>query len=142
MRQHINMTQRAEADPMAGASSLLTTSSRVSLWRQRGFMLFWSGETVSMFGSQVTVLALPLTAVLTLHATASQLGWVRFLAAVPYILFALLFGAWVDRRRRRPVLILANAARGVLLALVPLLAAFHALSLIWLAVIAFGAGSF
>src|SRR5437879_8362943 len=64
------------------------------LWRHRAFMLFWSGETVSLFGTQITMLALPLTAVLTLHATAAQLGWVRFAEAFPYVLFTLIFGAW------------------------------------------------
>jgi len=105
-------------------------------------MLFWSGETVSLFGTQVTMLALPLTAVLTLQATATQLGLVRFAESFPYVLFTLLFGAWVDRRRRRPALILANAARGVLIGLVPLLAVLGLLRLPLLAAIAFGVGVF
>ncbi|MGZ3602042.1 MAG: MFS transporter [Ktedonobacterales bacterium] len=112
------------------------------LWRHRAFMLFWSGETVSLFGTQITMLALPLTAVLTLHATAAQLGWVRFAEAFPYVLFTLIFGAWVDRRRRRPVLILANAVRGILIGLVPLLAIFHLLQLNLLTTIAFAVGVF
>ena len=73
------------------------------LWRHRPFMLFWGGETVSMFGTQVTLLALPLTAVMLLGATAAQLSLVRFLETAPYLLFTLIFGAWVDRLRRRPV---------------------------------------
>ena len=80
-----------------------STSERVdthAVAGQRGFVLFWSGETVSMFGSQVTLLALPLTAVLALHATPGQLGLVRFFEAFPYVLFTLVFGAWVDRRRK------------------------------------------
>lgn len=112
------------------------------LWRHQPFMLFWSGETVSLFGTQITLLALPLTAVLTLHATATQLGWVRFAEMFPYVLFTLVFGAWVDRRRRRPVLILANAARGVLIGLVPLLAILNALQLSLLTAIAFAVGVF
>src|SRR5689334_3146813 len=72
------------------------------------FMLFWTGETVSMFGTQITLLALPLTAVLVLHASPTQLGFVRFAEAFPYVLFTLLFGAWADRRRRKPILILTN----------------------------------
>ena len=59
-------------------SATMHTSSRGRLWKHRAFMLFWSGETVSLFGTQVTLLALPLTAVLTLNATASQLGFIRF----------------------------------------------------------------
>lgn len=113
-----------------------------TLWRHRDFMLFWSGESVSMFGTQVTVLALPLTAVLALHATPTQLGLVRFSETFPFVLCTLLFGAWADRVRRKPLLILANAARAVLIGLVPLLAALHLLGLSALAAIAFAVGIF
>lgn len=116
--------------------------SNGSAWRRPAFLLFWSGETVSLFGTQVTVLALPLTAVLALGASATQLGLVRFAEAFPYILFTLMFGAWVDRRRRRPVMILAHAARALLLGLVPLLAILHLLDLSLLGAIAFGVGVF
>jgi len=112
------------------------------LWRHRAFMLFWSGETVSLFGTQVTLLALPLTAVLTLHATAAELGFIRFVEAFPFVLFTLIFGAWVDRRRRRPVLILANTARALLIGLVPLLALLNLLHFSLLAAIAFAFGVF
>ena len=116
--------------------------SNGSAWRRPAFLLFWSGETVSLFGTQVTVLALPLTAVLALGASATQLGLVRFAEAFPYILFTLMFGAWVDRRRRRPVMILAHTARALLLGLVPLLAILHLLDLSLLGAIAFGVGVF
>jgi MFS family permease len=121
---------------------MIDEKGRGRLWRHRAFMLFWSGETVSLFGTQVTLLALPLTAVLTLHATAPQLGFIRFVEALPYVLFTLVFGAWVDRRRRRPVMILANAARALLIGLVPLLAILGQLQLSLLAVIAFAVGVF
>lgn len=112
------------------------------LWRNSAFMLFWSGETVSLLGSQVTMLALPLTAVLTLQATAGQLGLIRFAGEFPYVLCTLIFGAWVDRRRHKPVLILANAARGALVGLVPLLSILHALQFSLLTAIAFIVGVF
>src|SRR5262245_55887096 len=112
------------------------------LWRHRPFLLFWGGETVSMFGSQVTLLALPLTAVLLLGATAAQLSLVRFLETAPYLLFTLLFGAWADRHRRRPVLIVANAARCLLIGAIPALVFFDVLTLSTLAAVAFGAGVF
>lgn len=115
---------------------------RGRLWKHRAFMLFWSGETVSLFGTQVTMLALPLTAVLTLHATAAQLGFIRFVEAFPYVLCTLIFGSWVDRRRRKPVLIVANAARALLIGLVPLLALLGLLHLSLLALIAFAVGVF
>ena len=128
---------------MATTSPAQTRSQQQShkpLWRHRTFMLFWSGETVSLFGTQVTLLALPLTAVLTLQATAAEVGFIRFLGWLPYILFGLIFGAWVDQRRRKPILLLANAGRGVLIGLVPLLAMLNVLQFSQLAVIAFGVG--
>jgi MFS family permease len=106
------------------------------------FMLFWTGETVSMFGTQITLLALPLTAVLVLHASPTQLGLVRFAEAFPYVLFTLLFGAWADRTWRKPILILTNAARGLLIGLVPLLALLGLLQLSLLGAIAFAVGTF
>lgn len=127
---------------MAIMTQTRSARSAGRLWRHRAFMLFWSGETVSLFGTQITMLALPLTAVLTLHATSAQLGLVRFAEALPYVIFTLIFGAWVDRRQRKPVLIVANAARGVLIGLVPLLAILHLLQFSLLTAVAFGVGVF
>jgi len=68
------------------------------------FAAFWLGETVSLFGSQVTTLALPLTAALTLGANAAQMGLLSAAQTSPAVLFGLFIGVWVDRVRRRPVL--------------------------------------
>src|ERR1700675_3763852 len=90
------------------------------LWRQRDFLKLWSAETISQFGTQVSQLALPLTAVLILDATAFQvaaLGTVEFL---PFILFTLPAGVWVDRLRRRPILIAGDFGRAALLASIPI----------------------
>jgi len=103
-------------------------------------MKFWFGETVSLFGTQVTALALPLTAVIVLGATPLQLGVLRFLEWIPFLLFALLVGVWVDRRRKRPVMMGANLVRGVLVGIVPVLAFVHQLHLPLLYVITFGVG--
>ncbi|GAA1585312.1 MFS transporter [Kribbella sancticallisti] len=92
-----------------------------SLWRNGDFLRFWFGETVSLLGSQVTALALPLTAISAFQATDEQVGVLRFLQLVPYLGLALLFGVWVDRSRRRHVMLSANLARLVLIGLVPLL---------------------
>lgn len=115
---------------------------RKALWNNVDFMKFWTGETISLFGSQVTLLALPLTAVLELNAGSEQLGTLRFLESLPYLLLPLLFGAWVDRRRKRPLMILTNSARALLIGLIPLLALFHHLSLVPLYLIAFCTGIF
>jgi MFS family permease len=117
-------------------------AQRTERLRRRDFPLFWAGETVSLVGTQITLLALPLTAVLVLHATPQQLGLIRFLEQAPYVVCALFLGAWVDRRRRKGVLILANAARSVLLGLVPLLALLGRLQLSLLAALACAVGVF
>lgn len=112
------------------------------LWHNTDFTKFWAGETISLFGSQVTLLALPLTAVLSLQATPEQLGLIRFLENAPYLVFPLFFGAWVDHRRKRPLMLLANIFRAILLGLIPLLALFHILALTPLCIIAFCTGIF
>jgi MFS family permease len=99
------------------------------VWSNRDFTRFWVGETVSLMGVQVTALALPLVAVLTLHAGPEQTGMLRFAQFIPFLLLSLLFGVWADRRRKRPLMIGANMARAVLIAMVPLLAAVDALSI-------------
>ncbi len=107
-----------------------------SLWHNRDFLKFWFGETLSLLGTQVTNLALPLTAIDAFHATDEQVGLLRFLQLVPYIGLALIFGAWVDRVRRRHVMLATNLARMVLLALIPVLHWTHVLNLAVLLIIA------
>jgi MFS family permease len=112
-----------------------------SLWQNPDFLKFWFGETLSLFGTQVTILAVPLTAVQVLGAGPEQLGLLRFLQLVPYLLFGLLFGVWVDRTRRRPLMFGANAVRMVLIGLVPVLSALGVLHLAVLYVVTFGVGT-
>jgi MFS family permease len=90
------------------------------LWRHADFLKLWSAETVSQFGTQVSQLAIPLAAVIVLDATAFQvaaLGTVEFL---PFILFTLPAGVWVDRLPRRPILIAGDFGRAALLASIPI----------------------
>ncbi|WP_042435509.1 MFS transporter [Streptacidiphilus anmyonensis] len=112
------------------------TPLQASLWRNGDFVRFWLGETVSLLGTQVTNLALPLTAIGAFGASDEQVGLLRFLQLVPYLGLAMLIGVWTDRARRRPVMLGANLVRLVLLALVPLLYWRHALDLPLLMVIA------
>ena len=111
-----------------------------SLWRNGDFLKFWVGETISLFGNHVTMLALPLTAVIVFNASDEQVGLLRFLQLAPYLGLALLFGLWVDRVRRRPVMIAANVSRLVLIALVPVLYWLDMLSTTPLLIIAFLVG--
>src|SRR5690348_10541652 len=91
-----------------------------SLWQHRDFLKLWAGQTVSMLGSQVSFLALPSTAVLTLGADAWQMGLLTMVGAAPALLFGLIAGAWADRLRRRLILILADCGRFALLGCIPL----------------------
>ena len=80
------------------------------LLRETEFRRYWSGQTISMFGDQISGIAIPLAAVLVLHASAAEMGYLTALVWLPSLLFGLHAGAWVDRRgpapghhdRRRP----------------------------------------
>ncbi|HUS13972.1 MAG TPA: MFS transporter [Chloroflexia bacterium] len=111
------------------------------LWQNPAFRRLWAGQSVSQLGSQITLLALPLTAVLALGATPVQMGILGAAEAAPWMLFGLFAGAWVDRVRRRPVLIGADLGRAALLASVPLAADWHLLGMEWLYAVGFLAGA-
>ena len=110
------------------------------LARNRDFRGMWIGESVSAVGSQLTLLALPLLAVSQLAATPVQMGLLGAAQTVPFLLFAVLAGVWVDRCRKRPILVGANLAKGLVLGLVPLLALTELLGMNQLLMIAFGVG--
>src|SRR5919201_1324693 len=83
---------------------------------QPDFLKLWLGLTGSLFGMQVSGLALPLTAVLLLGASAGEMGVLGAARWLPYLLVGLFAGVWLDRVRRRPVLIVTHGARALLLA--------------------------
>jgi MFS family permease len=107
-----------------------------NLWHNHDFLKFWLGESLSLLGTQVTNLALPLTAIYAFGATDTQVGLLRFVQLAPYIGLALLFGVWVDRARRRHVMLASNTARLLLLTAVPILATTQLLTMPLLLVIA------
>jgi MFS family permease len=107
----------------------------------RDFARFWAALTVSLLGSQITTLALPLLAALTLGASAMEMGVLAAAGQLPFLLFSLPAGAWVDRLPRRPVLIATDLASALLLLSVPLAAPFGGPSFPQLCVVAFGVGS-
>jgi MFS family permease len=95
---------------------------RGGLWRHPGFLKLWAAQTVSAFGDQVTLLALPLLAVTTLGAGAGQMGVLRAAETGPILVVGLFAGVWIDRLRRRPILIAADLGRAALLLTVPIAA--------------------
>lgn len=106
------------------------------LHRHPEFGKLWTGQTISAFGSAVTGLALPLTAVVMLKASPLQMGVLAALGFVPHLALGLPAGVWVDRWPRRPVLIVTDVARALLLGSIPALALLGALSMEALYVVA------
>ena len=110
------------------------------LWGHRDFKRLWLGGTVSSFGSQITLLALPLTAVLVLDATPLQMGILAAAGSAPALVFGLGAGVWVDRKKKRPIMIATDYGRAVLLLAVPVSVAFDVLRIEYLYVIALAVG--
>lgn len=112
------------------------------LRENRDFRRFWIGQSVSLFGDQITLIALPLTAVLALHANAARMGYLTTAALIPNLLFSLHAGAWVDRLgRRRDVMLAADIARALLISSIPVAYAFGHLTFWQLYVVAFLTGT-
>jgi MFS family permease len=116
-------------------------SRRVAPPRDPDFARLWAGQTVSVFGSMVTRAALPFTAVLFLNARPMQMAFQNAADVAPGLVIGLFAGAWVDRLRRRPVMIAADVARALLLASIPAAAALGALSMPQLYVVGFLVGA-
>ncbi|HEX5115066.1 MAG TPA: MFS transporter [Pseudonocardiaceae bacterium] len=111
------------------------------IFRHRDFRWFWTGQAVSVMGTQVTAVALPLVATLDLHQGAGAVGAIAAATYLPNVMLPILAGLWVENRRRRPILIGADAVRVTTLTLVPVAAALHLLSLPLLVIVAFAVGA-
>jgi MFS family permease len=105
------------------------SSAPRSLWLNRDFVKLWIATTISLFGTPFTRLAVPLIAVLMLQASPSEMGLLSALQTVPFLLFGLVAGVWVDRVRRRGVLIAGDLGRALVLATLPLSALAGVLSM-------------
>jgi predicted MFS family arabinose efflux permease len=111
------------------------------LWRNRDFLWLWAAQSVSQFGSQITGLALPLVAILVLDASAFEVAALGVVDWLPFFLFSLPAGAWIDRLQRRPILIAADWGRAVALASIPLAYLFDVLTLGQLYIVGFATGT-
>ncbi|QMU70658.1 MFS transporter [Streptacidiphilus sp. P02-A3a] len=109
-----------EADPAAETEPPATPRPRAGLWHHTGFRRLWIGETVSQFGTMVSQLALPLVAVLVLHASAFDVGLLTALETLAFAVLSLPVGAWVERMRFRSVLIVNDLVRAAALGWIPL----------------------
>jgi MFS family permease len=116
-------------------------SSPQPLWHHHDFRQLWAAETVSQVGTQVTMVALPLLAVTLLHATPFQMGVLTALETLAFLVVGLPAGAWVDRWRRKRVLVTGDLVRAVAFGSLPLAAALGVLTLGQLYVVALLAGT-
>jgi MFS family permease len=111
-------------------TTLPVDQARVSsLWANPDFVKLWAGQTVSKFGTHITSAAMAATAVLVLQATPAQMGLLGAFAGLPVLLISLLAGVWVDRLRRKPILIAADLGRAFILLSIPVAALTGTLSM-------------
>jgi len=111
------------------------------LLRDRVYRRLFTSVLTSSFGGQITMLALPLTAAVLLHASPSQMGLLTAMEIVPFVLFSLPSGVWLDRVRKLPVYIAGELTLAAAVASVPLAWWLGALSIHWLYVVAFTIGT-
>lgn len=130
-------------NPLELTDAASARSSRLpAALRERDFRRFWAGETVSLFGDQITLIALPLAGVLALHASAAQMGYLTAAGIAPALFFSLHAGAWLDRYgHRRHAMIVTVVGRGALLLTIPIAYWLGVLTLAQLYVVAFLIGT-
>ncbi|MDT4947318.1 MAG: hypothetical protein QOH14_4051 [Pseudonocardiales bacterium] len=108
-----------------------------SLFRHPDFVKLWSAQTISQFGTQVTILALPIIAATTLNVTPFEFGLLGTIEFLPFILLSLPAGVWVDRLRRRPILIAGDLIRATALSSIPIAFALNGLTIWQLYIVGF-----
>jgi Na+/melibiose symporter-like transporter len=130
----------SQSETIEGAEGSRPTRARGVLGNP-DFAKLFAGETISQIGSQVTQFTMPLVAIITLNATAFQVGILNALKFVPVIVIALFAGVWLDRRRRRPIMIMCAFGNAILIGLVPIASVTGFLSIGLLYVVITLAGS-
>jgi MFS family permease len=108
-----------------------------SLWRHADFMKLWSAETISQLGTQVTILALPFIAIELLQVSPFQVALLQTFEFLPFILISIPAGVWVDRMRRRPILVIGDLGRGLSLLSIPIAFSLGVLTIYQLWAVAF-----
>jgi MFS family permease len=114
-----------------------TGTVRQSLWRHADFMKVWTAATVSLFGTSISQVAIPVIAVLVLHASPFEFALIATIEFLPWLLFTLPAGVWVDRLPRRRILIASDVGRALMLLTIPVATAFNVLTIYQLYVIGF-----
>ena len=135
------MTRSTGTTPLSTVAHRLRSFFSSDIWRTAAFRRLWGAHTLSEFGSAVTVLALPLTAILTLDASPLQMSVLMTALFLPVLLFSLFVGVLVDRRQRRSLMIWMDVARALLLLSIPVAALSGILLIEELYVVAFLIGA-
>lgn len=125
--------------PVDAASDMEEGGKAPGLWTDRTFLAVWSASTISIFGSLITRTALPFAAILVLNAGPLEISAIRSAELIAALIVGLFAGAWVDRLRRRPIMIWSDLGRAVLLASIPIAFVFHVMGMPQLVVVAFAA---
>ena len=110
------------------------------LWRHADFLRLWGAQTISQFGTQVSFIAIPLVAIVTLGASPFEVAALGAVDMLPFLLIALPAGVWVDRLPRKPILVLGDLGRALALSTIPLAYAFDALTMGQLYAVGFAVG--
>src|SRR6202158_780105 len=129
-----------------GTHSVTTFSRRFTLaptdlLRDATYRRLWTSILISSLGGRVTLLALPLTAAVLLHAAPTQMGLLTAMETVPFVLFSLPTGVWLDRVRKLPVYVVGELSIAFVVATVPVAWWFGWLSMPWLYIVAFLIGA-
>lgn len=111
------------------------------LWANANFINLWTAESIAQIGSQISPVAIPLLAALTLNASAFQMGLLTAASGVPVLLLGFLAGAWVDRLRKKPVMMAMDIGRALVLMAIPVAALLDVLSIPLLIAVALLTGS-
>jgi MFS family permease len=122
-------------------SGIVSKFSSDALLASVDFRRFWFSSVLNAFGAQITALAVPLSAVLLLHASAAQMGMLAASQAIPFALFALPVGVWLDRNVKFPIIIYCELMYGIALGSIPLAYWLGILSMPWLYAVSFILGS-
>lgn len=131
---------------LPAAAALRRAAGRIrlpagDLLHDRAYRRLWSSILISSFGNQISMLALPLTAAVLLHATPTQMGILTAMEIAPFVLFSLPAGVWLDRVRKLPVYIGGELLLAAALLTVPLAWWLGVLSMGWLYVVGFALGT-
>lgn len=116
------------------------TTPRRSLFRHPNYLKLWSAATISLFGTQVSQIAIPFIAAVLLEASPGEVGLLTTIEFLPFLLFTLPAGVWVDRFPKKRILVVGDLGRAVLLASIPIAYALDALTMWQLYVVGFGIG--